>query len=202
LQIDQPVEANDAGLTEALSAEPALFSFPSRDIGRTGARVVASALCLIEEGSLPLTSRHGLEIRAATSADASGVAALLAEADHHVDAGELAERLSVLRGAAGTVLIAVRWGPPSGLVVMHWYPTLGAARSTAQITTLLVGAEERRLGIGRLLVKAAAQAARTAGCGNLELLGASAQIDLHAFCRATGFAETGPRFVRSLRKGA
>jgi aminoglycoside 6'-N-acetyltransferase I len=149
-----------------------------------------------------LTSRYGLEIRAATGADAPGLAALLAEVGHHVDTSGLADRLSVLRGAPGAVLIAVRWGPPSGLVVMHWYPTLGAARSTAQITTLLVGAEDRRLGIGRLLVKAAAQAARTSGCGSLELLGASAQVDLHEFCRATGFAETGPHFFRSLRKGA
>jgi aminoglycoside 6'-N-acetyltransferase I len=153
------------------------------------------------EGTHPLTSRYGLEIRAATAADAPGLGTLLAEAGQVIDAGDLAERLSALRAAAGTALIAVRWGPPSGLVVMHWYPTLKAPRPTAQITTLLVGAAERRLGIGRLLVKAASQAARTAGCGSLELSAASDATDLHEFCRATGFVEAGPRFVRSLRKG-
>jgi aminoglycoside 6'-N-acetyltransferase I len=150
----------------------------------------------------PLTSRHGLEIRAATVVDAPGLATLLAEAGQIADGRELAERLMALRTAAGAVLVAVRWGPPSGLLVMHWYFTLHAARPTAQITTLLVSAEERRLGIGRLLVKAAAQAARTAGCGSIELTAAFAAMGLHEFCRATGFVGAGPRFARSLRKGA
>ncbi|MBL6081999.1 GNAT family N-acetyltransferase [Belnapia sp. T18] len=66
---------------------------------------------------------------------------------------------------------------------------------------MLVGIEERRLGIGRLLLKAAAQAARTAGCGSLELLPTSDATDLHEFCHATGFGKTGLRFVRPLRKG-
>jgi aminoglycoside 6'-N-acetyltransferase I len=105
-----------------------------------------------------------------------------------------------LRQGPATALVALQWGPPSGLVVLHWYPTLEAARPTAQITTLLVDVEERRKGVGRLLLKAAAQAARTAGCGELEILAASGAASLHGFCRATGFAEAGPRFVRSLRK--
>ena len=84
---------------------------------------------------------------------------------------------------------------------MHWYSTLEAERPTAQVTTLLAGIEERRLGIGRLLLKAAAQTAKTAGCGSLELLTNSDATDLHEFCRATGFGETGLRFVRPLHKG-
>lgn len=147
-----------------------------------------------------MTSRYGLEIRAATAADAAGLATLLAECGRALDPPEVAERLVALREAAGTALLAVQWGPPSGVLVMHWYRTLGAARPVAQITTLLVAAEDRRQGIGRLLIKAAAQAARVAGCGDLEIATASEATSLQAFCRATGFAETGPRFVRSLRR--
>lgn len=147
-----------------------------------------------------MTSRYGLEIRAALPIDAPGLVVLLAEAGQAADAREVAERLVVLRQASGTALIAAQWGPPSGLVVMHWYPTLDDARPTAQITTLLVGVEDRRRGIGRLLLKAAAQAARTAGCARLELIVAADAPTLGAFCRATGFAEAGSRFVRSLRK--
>ncbi|HZF74838.1 MAG TPA: GNAT family N-acetyltransferase [Acetobacteraceae bacterium] len=150
----------------------------------------------------PLTVRHGLEIRAATAADAPGLATLLASAGRAIDARDLAERLVALRHAPGTALVAVQWGPPSGLVVLHWYPTLGAPRPTAQVTTLLVDPEDRRRGIGRLLVKAAAQAARVAGCGELELLAPPDAPSLHGFCLATGFAEAGLRFTRSLRKGS
>jgi GNAT superfamily N-acetyltransferase len=149
-----------------------------------------------------LTSRYGLEIRAATPIDAPGLATLLAEAGHPVEVRALAERLDAIREQPGTALIAAQWGPPSGLVVLHWYPTLDDARPVAQITMLLVGAEDRRRGIGRLLLKAASQAARTAGCGRLELLAPQASPSLQAFCHATGFAAAGSRFVRSLRKAA
>ena len=145
-----------------------------------------------------MTLRHGIEIRTATAADAPGLAILLAEAGHRIDATELAAQLGDLRQACATALVAMQWGPPSGLVVLHWYPTLLSARPAAQITTLLVGAEDRRRGIGRMLVKAAAQAARAAGCGELTL--AAAAPSLTAFCHATGFAETGPIFTRSLRR--
>jgi len=144
--------------------------------------------------------RYGMEIRAATPADAPGLASLLAEAGQAVDARELADHLAALRQPSSTALVAVQWGPPSGLVVLHWYPTLFSARPVAQITSLLVSAEEQRRGIGRMLLKAAAQAARAAGCGDMELLAAPDAPSLDAFCRATGFAEAGPRFTRSLRK--
>jgi predicted N-acetyltransferase YhbS len=147
-----------------------------------------------------VTSRHGLEIRAVAPIDAPGLVTLLAEAGHAIDARHLAERLVAVREAPGTALIAAQWGPPSGLVVLHWYPTLGDARPTAQITALLVGIADRRRGIGRLLLKAAAQAARTAGCGRLEMVAPGDAASLHAFCRATGFIEAGATFVRSLRK--
>lgn len=119
-----------------------------------------------------------------------------------VDARDLAERLAALRQGSGVALIAWQWGPPSGLVVMHRYSTLTSTNPVAQITMLLVGAEDRRRGIGRLLLKAAAHAARTGGCDELEITPPTDASSLQAFCRATGFAEAGPRLVRSLRKHA
>lgn len=149
-----------------------------------------------------MTTRYGLEIRAATAAEAPGLSELLAAAGHAIAARILADRIDALRREAGTALVALEWGPPSGLVVLHWYRTLDADQPTAQITTLLVGPEERRRGIGRLLVKAAAQAARVAGCGTLELSSATAGPGLHDFCLSTGFTEAGHRFTRALRKKA
>ena len=112
----------------------------------------------------------------------------------------LADRILLLRQASATPLIAMQWEPPSGLVVMHLYATLEAVGPVAQITMLLMSEEDRRRGIGQLLIKGAAQAARTAGCDQLEITTTPGAPSLGAFCRATGFAEAGPRFVRSLRK--
>ncbi|MEA2774366.1 MAG: hypothetical protein QOD93_7328 [Acetobacteraceae bacterium] len=146
-----------------------------------------------------MKTRFGLEIRTATGADAPGLCELLGAAGKEISPRGVAERLDAIRNEPGAALIAADWGPPVGLVVLHWYRTLEASQPTAQITTLLVAPDERRRGIGRLLIKAAAQAARVAGCGALELLAAEEQ-GLHEFCRATGFVEAGSRFLRPLRK--
>jgi predicted N-acetyltransferase YhbS len=147
-----------------------------------------------------LKSRYGLEIRAAANPDAQALNDLLLAAGHSVSPPVSAERLNALRQEAGAILIAAEWGPPIGLVALHWYRTLEGDQPTAQITTLLVAPSERRQGIGRLLVKSAAQTARLAGCSALELLTNPDGQDLLSFCSASGFAEVGRRFVRPLRK--
>ena len=77
---------------------------------------------------------------------------------------------------------------------------LDFAEPIAQITTLLVAPDDRRRGLGRLLLKAAAQAARTAGCDGLEMVLPPDRPDLEAFCAATGFVAAGTRLTRPLRK--
>ena len=149
-----------------------------------------------------MKSRYGLEIRAALAGDAPGLAELLASIDRPVAPRLLSERLDALRAEPGTALIALEWGPPSGLVVLHWYRTLDAAHPVAQITTLLVAPDARRRGIGRLLVKAASQAARVAGCDTLELVSPPDSPNVREFCDATGFSEAGRCFRRALRKAS
>jgi aminoglycoside 6'-N-acetyltransferase I len=145
-------------------------------------------------------SRYGLEIRAAGNTDVQGLSDLLLAAGHRISPQISAERLEGLRQLPGAALIAAEWGPPIGLVMLHWYRTLDADQPTAQITALLVAPAERRRGIGRLLVKTAAQTARVAGCGALELLADPDDRALLEFCSASGFTELGRRFVRPLRK--
>lgn len=147
-----------------------------------------------------MASRYGLEIRAASATDAAGLAALLQASGHSIAANDLAERLDALRLGSGTALVAIEWGPPSGLVVLHWYRSLMAPQPVARITGLLVGPDERRRGIGRLLLKAASQAARTAGCASLEMAASPDEDSMRAFCARTGFEPSGSLFTRPLRK--
>lgn len=147
-----------------------------------------------------MASRYGLEIRAATGADASGLSELLRAAGQRLDPDRLSQRIEAFRHGTGSALLALEWGPPSGLIVWHAYRSLDADLPTALITTLLVGPDERRRGIGRLLLKAASQAARASGCGTIQLLIGPEQPELAAFGAATGFSDIGSLWVRPLRK--
>ncbi|MFC0407665.1 GNAT family N-acetyltransferase [Roseomonas elaeocarpi] len=142
-------------------------------------------------------SRYGVEIRAANAGDAADIAALLSAASSPPTAREVAERLEAA-AAGGAVLVAENWGPLAGVVALRWVTTLQQARPTAVITALSVGEDDRRRGIGRLLLKAGAQAARSAGCDLLEI--AAASPDLRGFCESNGFTPAGERFTRALRK--
>ena len=117
----------------------------------------------------------------------------------HATPPRLAARLEAMQ-AGGAVLLAMEWGPPSGIVAVRWFATLLGERPSAEITALLVSVDARRRGIGRLLVKAASQAARVAGCGTIEVAVREGQSGLDLFCSATGFSPDGLRVVRSLRK--
>ncbi|HQT52316.1 MAG: GNAT family N-acetyltransferase [Phenylobacterium sp.] len=146
-----------------------------------------------------MASRYGLEIRAADSVDAPGITELL-QAAGLLAAAALAARLERLKAERATILLAIEWGPPSGLIVFHARQTLLADLPCAFVSTLVVGPDARRRGIGRLLLKAASQAARSAGCGELHISVPEGQAGLRAFCQATGFDEQDAGFVRPLRK--
>lgn len=100
---------------------------------------------------------------------------------------------------SGTVLVALGWtGAVVGVIALHWAPSLGCDRAVAQISVLIVAEDERRQGIGRALVKAAAQSARVAGCGTMQIVAP----DAAPFLDALGFVATGPSLSRRLRKQA
>ncbi len=144
--------------------------------------------------------RYGVEVRSAQVADAAELARLLAQAGVVASIKALADRVEAMRSSPGcAVLVATGYGGLNGLVALDWAPVLQHPRPLARITALVVDADERRHGIGRMLLKAASQAARIAGCHTLELA-QEAGRDLAAFCRATGFVAGGQVFVRSLRR--
>ncbi len=147
-----------------------------------------------------MSSRYGLQIRAPEPADAAGLAELCLSAGQHIAATAIAARLETMSHFPGAMFLALEWGPPSGLVALHWFPGLLADPLMARLTDILVAPEARRRGLGRLLLKAASRAARLAGCDRLECFPTEGQPALQAFLLAAGFVQLGTHFVRPLRK--
>ena len=147
-----------------------------------------------------MSSRYGLSIRAANSGDVDGLAELLKTGGWTIGRDALTARLSAVQDQPGSLLIADEWGPPSGLIVVHWHAVLTADLKQGWISALLVDPDRRRNGVARLLLKAASQAARSAGCDKVSLHASDTVGDLRAFGLGAGFVETGQILARLLRK--
>ncbi len=138
--------------------------------------------------------RYGVDVRAPAPADAGDLARLLPPATPR----QVADRLEALaRDPQAAALVATGYdGAVIGLAALGWGATLLADRPVARLAALVVAEDERRRGIGRLLLKAASQLARSAGCEAMEAAAGSGV----AFWEATGFADAGVVYVRSLRR--
>lgn len=147
-----------------------------------------------------MANRYGLSIRAAAAGDADALGELLRSGGFNVPRDRLVSRLVQLQAQPGAVLVAEEWGPPTGIVTLHWTARLTVETPLAEISFLLVDPERRRNGVARLLLKAASQAARVAGCSELLLRASEGAGALQAFCLATGFSPEGTSYSRSLRK--
>ena len=93
-----------------------------------------------------MSSRHGLSIRAADNGDVDGLAQLLATAGLTLARDRLALRLRSVQDQPGVLLIADEWGPPSGVIAVHWHSVLTADLKVGWISMLLVDPDRRRNG--------------------------------------------------------
>lgn len=146
--------------------------------------------------------RYGVDLRGAQANDAADIARLLGQAGAPADARQVAARLdAVAQRADGTVLVATGYdGAVIGVVALGWVAGLLHDHPVARVSVLAVDVEEGRRGIGRMLLKAASQAARTAGCDVLEAPAVPGGDAATGFYEATGFIHTGATWQRNLRR--
>lgn len=123
-----------------------------------------------------------IEIRAGTIGDTPAMQQLLAQLGYSMTVGDLLARLEQLLAAGpNPVLVAVDGTAVIGLLALHWASMLQHPAPIARITTLVVRDDMRGRGVGRLLIEAAAELAKGAGCGVLKLTTAMHRTEAHAF---------------------
>jgi GNAT superfamily N-acetyltransferase len=141
-------------------------------------------------------------IREATPEDASAVSALLHELGYEVSVESATTRLRQLAMSSSDAIylyIVDGSAVPLGVIAVHWTHILHLPAPSARITSLVVSEKARRQHVGERLIEHAAEAARHAGCGTLELTTGLHRDGAHAFYRALGFIEKSRHFQRALR---
>ena len=85
-----------------------------------------------------------------------------------------------------------------GLISLHRIPRLAEGGALMRITALAVAPEYRGQGVGRALVRAAEEVARSWGCDLIEVSSGRRpeRAAAHAFYSALGFEDSAARSVR------
>ena len=129
------------------------------------------------------------------------MSALLRELGYDVSAEAAAERLQRLAESGNDAIylyLPAGSRVPLGVIAVHWTHILHLPAPSARITSLVVSEKARRQRVGERLIAHAADEARRAGCGSLELTTALHRDGAHAFYRALGFTEKARHFQRPL----
>jgi ribosomal protein S18 acetylase RimI-like enzyme len=132
------------------------------------------------------------ETRLATSADAGDVARLLRDFNTEFDdvvpeQGELAERMSGLIAGGETSVLLVGDGP-DGIAVLRFRQAIWAAGLECYLAELYVAPDHRGSGLGRALMTAAIEHARTRGAAWMDLGTSEDDVAARALYESLGFS--------------
>jgi PhnO protein len=105
-------------------------------------------------------------------------------------AGDPASRLQVAVAEDGGELV--------GLVATHLVPRLNRERWICRVTELVVDPAARRSGVGRALIAAAEEEARSRGANLLDLTSGDWRDEAHRFYPEAGFERVGIGYLRRL----
>jgi GNAT superfamily N-acetyltransferase len=140
-----------------------------------------------------------LELREAKPTDAAQLVALIHELGHQIDEASVRKNLTALKTLGElprVVTLDKRLVAMCGVskrVVVHRPAPLG------RITALIVTKKAQGHGIGRMLVEAAEDWMRKAGCQIVEVTSNDRRAEAHAFYRHMGYERTSIRFAKTLQ---
>lgn len=138
-------------------------------------------------------------VRLAAAGDSEAVAELLAQLGYPARPTQVTARLARMLAEPGqSALVATEQGRVVGLATVIVRHVLVDDAPFARLAALVVAEGERGRGVGRALVAAAEQIARTAGCSLMEVTSGDHRPAAHAFYRALGFEERPRRFLKRL----
>lgn len=139
-------------------------------------------------------------VRPAHPEDADGLAGLFGRLGYATSAAVVAAQFGLYRPGSSFHALAAEHHPAAGAPRLVGAATVSiqqrlyAARPVAQLTALVTDTEARQLGVGRALVKAAAEVARSARCERLFVRSDRRRTESHDFYRMLGFDEVNLTF--------
>jgi len=138
--------------------------------------------------------------RSANSDDAPRIATLLDQLGYSSTTDAVVRRVSSLLGDRHSALIVAEVDRTVvGVAAVHAIPRLAESTDLGRLTALVVDDGFRRLGVGRALVAAAEECARTLGCRDMEITSSRLRTAAHRFYASLGYDDACSRKARFLK---
>jgi GNAT superfamily N-acetyltransferase len=143
-----------------------------------------------------------VQLRKIVSEDAKRLAVLLGHLGYPTGESAVRERLRGWQDdPASHLLGAEADGVLIGVAALHTMPMLEMDGRLGRLLALVVDEDHRGRGVGELLVTAAEQLARDAGCGRMEITSSRRRTRTHEFYQRLGYEDRCPvsaRFLKTL----
>jgi GNAT superfamily N-acetyltransferase len=138
-----------------------------------------------------------VSVRDAISRDAESLARLCTQLGYPAEPGMMPARLARLAADPhARCLVALVGNDVAALATVHLRYTMNHEAPIAQLTLLVVDERHRTHGIGRTLVAASEEWARSQGAKRFVVTTALQRADAHAFYEKLQFKHTGRRYAK------
>jgi ribosomal protein S18 acetylase RimI-like enzyme len=138
------------------------------------------------------------QVRDAKPRDAAALVRLSALLGAAVDEKGVRKRVTALAKDGVAPLVATLGNDVVGVCAIERMLTIHREHPVGRISHLVVAAEVRGQGIGRMLTQAAEQRLRKLGCEVVEITSNDRLAEAHAFYRHMGYERTSIRFCKAL----
>lgn len=146
---------------------------------------------------------QAIAIREATLADSEQIARLISELGYRTVASQMRQRLqAILRDQDYETLVASADGKIAGFIGTRVGSLYESDEDYGQIMAVAVATNQRRRGVGRMLMKAAEARLFERGARVLVVTSGNHRADAHAFYENLGYTFTGRRYKKSLSSSA
>ncbi|AXK71253.1 GNAT family N-acetyltransferase [Lysobacter sp. TY2-98] len=134
-------------------------------------------------------------VRPARAEDSGALSELFGQLGFPCSPTDVVERLG---SVADLALVVALEASVRGVITLNVMPVLHRPAPVGRISALVVAANHRGLGLGRLLVAAAESELALRGCGLVEVTSNVQLEQAHAFYKAAGYELTSYRFKKEL----
>jgi GNAT superfamily N-acetyltransferase len=152
----------------------------------------------VEPKPAPPPSPPKPKLRAAKPSDAKALAGLIEYLGHEIDEKAVRKNVAKLAKAGEPPLVAIIDKTVVGLCGVHRMVAVHRPAPVGRINVLVVAKKAQDLGIGRMLVEAAEQFLKKAGCQLVEVTSNDRRTAAHAFYRHLGYERSSIRFFKKL----